>query len=393
MDSTTHSKPVIIIGSGVSGLTTAYVLQLLGYDTIIYTDKMVEKIDRKNAHPDFASLFPSASVIPHSIHSDRLRSLFNTSQSLFYTLLNASFPGIERRRHHELFEIPKKPPKYLAWMDNVCLLDSGSQTAIAPGRPGIQVTAGWSFDCLFADWPVYFPALKERYLKQGGTIHSRKLHPEDISRLPAAHIVNCSGLGSRLLFDDPAPHLLLRGHLLYREGAPLLRTSKGGPVQSYNYTPTPGVYAQADGSACDVYCYPRRDGWILGGSRQQGVLTTGGQWRGKLMASPEYQIGNYKVPAPVVNLNREIIENSFSLPFGKVKELIPFIGYRYIRKKKGGLRLDHETIGDKMIYHNYGHGGAGVTLSWGCAIKVARDVTSWSQSTISEILKTRINGQ
>ena len=33
-------------------------------------------------------------------------------------------------------------------------------------------------------------------------------------------------------------------------------------------------------------------------------------------------------------------------------------------------RLDAETISDKFIVHNYGHGGAGITLSWGCAAKV-----------------------
>jgi D-amino-acid oxidase len=36
-------------------------------------------------------------------------------------------------------------------------------------------------------------------------------------------------------------------------------------------------------------------------------------------------------------------------------------------------RLDAETISGKFIVHNYGHGGAGITLSWGCAAKV-RDI-------------------
>ncbi len=33
-------------------------------------------------------------------------------------------------------------------------------------------------------------------------------------------------------------------------------------------------------------------------------------------------------------------------------------------------RLEAETISGKFIVHNYGHGGAGITLSWGCAAKV-----------------------
>jgi D-amino-acid oxidase len=36
-------------------------------------------------------------------------------------------------------------------------------------------------------------------------------------------------------------------------------------------------------------------------------------------------------------------------------------------------RLDAETASGKFIVHNYGHGGAGITLSWGCATKV-RDI-------------------
>jgi len=41
--------------------------------------------------------------------------------------------------------------------------------------------------------------------------------------------------------------------------------------------------------------------------------------------------------------------------------------------RNGAYRLDAETISRKFIVHNYGHGGCGITLSWGCAAKV-RDI-------------------
>lgn len=41
-------------------------------------------------------------------------------------------------------------------------------------------------------------------------------------------------------------------------------------------------------------------------------------------------------------------------------------GLRPFRKQN--VRLDHEQ--DTGIIHNYGHGGAGVTFSWGCALEV-----------------------
>jgi len=41
--------------------------------------------------------------------------------------------------------------------------------------------------------------------------------------------------------------------------------------------------------------------------------------------------------------------------------------------RNGSYRFEAETIANKFIVHNYGHGGCGITLSWGCAVKV-RDI-------------------
>ncbi len=42
--------------------------------------------------------------------------------------------------------------------------------------------------------------------------------------------------------------------------------------------------------------------------------------------------------------------------------------------RTGSYRLDTETASGTFVVHNYGHGGAGITLSWGCAAKVKRIV-------------------
>jgi D-amino-acid oxidase len=37
------------------------------------------------------------------------------------------------------------------------------------------------------------------------------------------------------------------------------------------------------------------------------------------------------------------------------------------------VRLEAEVLADgRQVVHNYGHGGAGVSLSWGCAAEAAR---------------------
>ncbi len=39
--------------------------------------------------------------------------------------------------------------------------------------------------------------------------------------------------------------------------------------------------------------------------------------------------------------------------------------------RKSGVRLNSEKLHDgRTIIHNYGHGGAGFTLSWACAEEV-----------------------
>jgi D-amino-acid oxidase len=35
--------------------------------------------------------------------------------------------------------------------------------------------------------------------------------------------------------------------------------------------------------------------------------------------------------------------------------------------RRDSIRIDAETIGSCRVVHNYGHGGSGVTLSWGSA--------------------------
>src|ERR1700737_1491808 len=40
--------------------------------------------------------------------------------------------------------------------------------------------------------------------------------------------------------------------------------------------------------------------------------------------------------------------------------------------RNSSYRREGELIAGKFIVHNYGHGGAGITLSWGCASKVRK---------------------
>ncbi|WP_372637863.1 FAD-dependent oxidoreductase [Fodinibius sp.] len=378
-------EKIIVIGSGISGLTTALTLQLLGYETVIYTDKEADQISNKNAHAEFASLFPSASVIPHSLYSGQLKELFRTSQSFFYELRNQSFSGLRIHRHFEIFELEQDEPRYSNWMVNFRPITELSPQVI-PRRSCSQNLYGWTFNCIFADWPRYFPALTACYKQSGGNITRRKVKTEDLPALPADTIVNCSGTGSRELFDDPLDEqLVMQGHLLHKPEAPLI-TNSSDEIISYNYTPKASAYSSSSGEACDVYCYPRRDGWVLGGSRETGYLSSPNTMECSKKHAESYQIGGLTIPTAILDINKDILQTTFGHSLSPSDKLHPLIGYRYLRSKEDGLRLDHETMYGKTVYHNYGHGGAGVTLSWGCALALASRITSKNKPQLQKLL-------
>jgi glycine/D-amino acid oxidase-like deaminating enzyme len=53
--------------------------------------------------------------------------------------------------------------------------------------------------------------------------------------------------------------------------------------------------------------------------------------------------------------------------------------------RAAGPRLDAETVGDKLVVHNYGHGGSGWSLSWGSAIIAVKTALAGGQTDIAVI--------
>lgn len=381
-----NQERIIIIGAGVSGITTGLVLQLFGYPTVIYAKNTIDNFNCKG-DPAFASRYPAASIIPHTVYTDNLERLFRQSQSIFYRLRKACFKGLTLHKHFEVFEFEREQPPYLEWMFNVRSIEQQNDL---PRRKETDKLFGWVFDCFFTDWPVYFPRLTQLYLKSGGQIHRQKLTSGDIPKLPSDIIVNCSGLGSCDLFEDDSPHEIGRGHLLHIKDAPIYRNSEH-QIISYNYTPKADVYSDDNGDPVDVYWYPRKDGWILGGSRQFGTIDNSGKWNGGEVKCDSYTQGDISYPKQILDLNKKILKESYGLELETYQDISAFKGYRYIRSRKNGLRLESEILNKKTIIHNYGHGGAGITLSWGAALGVARMAASVRNRTVKTKIKSDQN--
>ena len=70
------------------------------------------------------------------------------------------------------------------------------------------------------------------------------------------------------------------------------------------------------------------------------------------------------------------------------------VGLRPFRPE--GFRIEAERLGPKLLMHNYGHGGAGVTLSWGTswlAVSLARDFDQTSRGAVATDLVAPMFGK
>ncbi len=359
---------ITIIGGGVSGITTGLALELAGYRTTILTKERADQVETKS-DPYFASLYPSASVIPHSVNSERENKLLQDSQAIFNALTEEGAAGLNIHKHYEVYEYPVEDPSYAPSLTNYARIDDNWQSD--PDIPKLADDIplyGWKFDCYFADWPQYLPALFRWYEELGGSIIKKEVTAKDVQSTEGI-VINCSGYGSRKLFNEKGGRLA-KGHLLHIPGAPVLRNDAGETL-SYNYTPTAERYASSDGRHQDLYFYPRKDGWFLGGSRLKGLVDEAGNWHGAEPGGKTVSVNGIEIPAAILELNVQILKNSYEVDPGLYPKMKATIGYRYLRTDENGLRLEQDPDHSKLI-HNYGHGGAGVTLSWGCALHIAR---------------------
>jgi len=102
---------------------------------------------------------------------------------------------------------------------------------------------------------------------------------------------------------------------------------------------------------------------IAAGALAPGVLSGcagGGEARRPSAAGPRAD----RIPPPLDLLPAPDLSDS--LVIGAVAGLRPY--------RRGGVRLELDSLPDgRPLVHDYGHGGAGLTLSWGCA-EVALDL-------------------
>ena len=200
-------------------------------------------------------------------------------------------------------------------------------------RPRGEVPEGYrgafAVDVPLIDMPRYLDYLERRLRDAGGSVVIRPVRSLRELAGEVAVVVNCSGLGARELVGDPA-----------------LRPIRGQHVVVEN----PGLeeFFMADRLTAEwTSWFPHAERVILGGIAQPDV------W--------DLQ------PDPAVSAR--IVERCAALEprLRGARVLEEQVG---LRPARDPVRLEEQPLGRARVIHNYGHGGSGVSLSWGCAREV-----------------------
>jgi D-amino-acid oxidase len=168
----------------------------------------------------------------------------------------------------------------------------------------------------------------------GGKIEQKEIRDLNEAAGASSVVVNCTGLGSRELANDTSLHPVR------------------GQTVKIRHTGYKFGILDDEGPHALGYVIPRTRDIVLGGTAQAN------DWDTSIRASDR----------------EDILRKAHAMApeLGEIEIVSEGVG---LRPKRPTVRLEAERIESATVIHNYGHGGAGFTLSWGCAKEVAELAT------------------
>jgi D-amino-acid oxidase len=303
------SERVVVVGAGVIGLSCAVRLLERGHDVAVVA---------RDLPLETTSAVAAALWYPHRAYPfERVTAWARTTYGVLAGLadeVGSEDTGITLKRGTEVLRRSGPRPW---WAEAVPALEQ--VTDLPAGYAD-----GWSFVAPVVEMPVYLEWLRARVEELGGTLTRMAL-----PALPggAGVVVDAGGLGGRLFGTDGSVQPV-RGQVAYVEQVGLDEW-----------------WLDAEGP---TYVVPRAHDIVVGGTEEEGV------WDRTFDAAA----------------GKEML--------ARARELVPAIRRAQVLGTRVGLRparpqvrLETEERDGCRVVHCYGHGGAGVTLSWGCADEVA----------------------
>jgi D-amino-acid oxidase len=308
-----QDRDVLVVGAGVSGLTTAVTLAEAGHQI---------KILSAGTGSATTSYAAGATWSPYLVEwTDRARGWAYDTLDVLRVLAADPRAGVRLVSGIDASRGPLPAPD---WSDHLADFRACAAEELPAG-----FAAGWRYTAPVVNMPAYLGYLRDRAIAAGVQFEERRVDRLDLAPL----VVDCAGIGARELAPDPT-----------------LTPVRGQVVIVEN----PGItdWFVEEGTP-PVYFFPQGDTVVLGGTSQSGDANT----------APD--------PAVAAQILARCALIDPRLTGARV--LDHRVGLRPTRPL---IRLESESLGGTRVVHNYGHGGAGVTLSWGCAAQVLREVAA-----------------
>jgi D-amino-acid oxidase len=316
------NRNVAIVGAGVSGLTCGVVLAEHGYRTAIFAKDI--------GHQTTSSVAAAVWFPYHVEPAERVIPLALETYHVLLDLVRSADSGvsiIESRQFLRTGEI--EIPDWAIPLGASVIPSEVEGSRCAESKVSPRFASGFSLRVPLMDTTIYLDYLAARFRKAGGEIHPNvrfdKLQDVDTK---FDLVINCAGIGARELVQDAdlEPH---RGQVAI----------------------VPRIESLSCAVVCDdaplMYAIPRTNDCVFGGTNEVSD---------NLAADP-------------ATTSRIVAECSRVLNIHKLPVLAERVGLRPFRRS--GVRLERDRLRDyRTVIHNYGHGGAGFTLSWGCARQV-----------------------
>lgn len=331
-------KKIAIVGGGVIGLCCALELSMK-HEVSIFAEKLGVQSDSVKA-----------TAVWHVYLVPETEKILNWAQFTLQKLINLSLAnsdvGVETIAGVELF---RKNPKVIpSWshipkffqmltVDEVASFNDYAKTDLSEDEIYLlknkPVLWGYHIQVPAADMYKYLTWLEKNVISNGVHIINERIDNFNRFEKDFDLVVNCSGFGARELVND-------LDFEVYKGQYYVIKATSTSPKNYIGDDDHPGGMA---------YMIPRANEIMIGGCAEKNIENL------ELTLTWPEVINRAGLYVPWLKQHLNAIESGHTV-----------VGIRPCRTS--GVRLELDTnIAKIPVIHNYGHGGSGFSLSWGCA--------------------------